>query len=308
MSFCIFDAHADTISELLDRGGEILKNNCHIDVNRVKKLEHRYIQVFAAFTERVENPALRVFKIIDKYYEFVGSGEIVHCESFDEIDKNKDNKKILSILSIEGGDALLGSLEMLRIYYRLGVRVMNLTWNYSNEIASGIMDKNDTGLTDFGKDVVKEMNKLGMIIDVSHLSEKSFWDVAKISSKPFIASHSNARSLCRHPRNLTDEQIKKIISKKGVIGLNFYNDFLSDRERVSIDDVIKHAEYILSLGGENCLGFGSDFDGMEKLPEGISGVESYYDIINEFLKLGYSEELMRKICADNFLRVIKEVL
>lgn len=308
MSFCIFDAHADTISEILDKNEDILKNNCHIDLTRIKKLKRPYIQVFAAFTKRIENPSLRVLKIIDKYYEFVKRNDLIHCENFSDIESSIKSDKILSLLSIEGGDALLGSLEMLRIYYRLGVRIITLTWNYSNEIASGIMDKSDTGLTCFGRTVVEEMNKLGMIIDVSHLSEKSFWDVAESSSMPFIASHSNARSICAHPRNLTDEQIKKIISKNGVIGLNFYADFLSNDEKCSISDIIRHLEHILSLGGENSIGFGSDFDGMKKLPDGVFGVESYNDIISKLLKLGYSEELIRKICCDNFLRVVKEVL
>lgn len=308
MPFCIFDAHADTVSELLENGGDIEKNSGHIDLSRIKKLGCPYIQIFAAFTERTENTALKVLKIIDKYYEFVGGSEIVHCQSFGEIKESIKKGKIVSMLSVEGGDALVGSIEMLRSFYRLGVRIMTLTWNYSNEIACGIMEEKDTGLTAFGTEVVREMNKLGMIIDVSHISEKSFWEVSELSEKPFIASHSNARSLCSHNRNLTDEQIKEIIRKKGCIGLNFYSDFLSDNKEGSITDIIKHAEHILSLGGENCLSFGSDFDGMKHLPKGVSGVESYHDIINEFLKLGYSEELMEKICSGNFLRVIKEVL
>lgn len=308
MPFCIFDAHADTISELLDNGGDIIKNNGHLDLSRIKKLECPYVQIFAAFTERIVNPELRVLKIIDKYHEFTRKSEIVHCQSFGEAEVSIANGKIVSFLSIEGGDALLGSIEMLRCFYRLGVRIVTLTWNYSNEISGGIMDEADTGLTVFGKDVVREMNRLGMLIDVSHLSEKGFWDVADLSSKPFIASHSNSRSICSHPRNLTEEQIKEIIRINGCIGLNFYSDFLSDNEECSITDIIKHAEHILSLGGENSLGFGSDFDGMKSLPKGVSGVESYPDIINEFLRLGYSEELVRNICSDNFLRVIKEVL
>ena len=305
MSFCIFDAHADTISKLVENGGNISGNDCHFDL---KRLKFPHIQVFAAFSEIKGDTAPEILKIIEKYYSFAEKSDFVHCNSYDDILQNKELKKPLSMLSIEGGDALCGSIEMLKIYYKLGVRIINLTWNYSNDIASGIMDKSDTGLTPFGESVVKEMNKLGILIDVSHLSEKSFWDVIKITEKPIIASHSNSKKLCSHPRNLNNEQIKEIIKINGCIGLNFYPLFLNDDKKSSIYDIIKHADYILSLGGENSLGFGSDFDGIDALPQGINGVESYYEIVNEFLKHGYKEELMRKICSENFLRVIREVL
>lgn len=309
MTFCIFDAHADTISRLLDNGEDIFKSSGQLDLNRMKNTGFPYVQIFAAFTERIDNPALRVLKIIDKYYEFVSESDIlVHCLSAEDIERNICCGKILSLLSIEGGDALLGSLEMLRNFYRLGVRVVTLTWNFGNEIADGILEKRGSGLTGFGAEVVRGMNRLGMIIDVSHLSEKGFWDVARISSKPFIASHSNARKLCSNTRNLTDEQIKEIIRINGCIGLNFYPDFLNNDGKSSIKDIVKHADYILSLGGENVLGFGSDFDGVDRLPCGISGAESYPDIINEFLRMGYSEELVKKICFGNFFRVFKEIL
>ena len=126
MSFCIFDAHADTISELLDSGEDIIKNSQHIDVDRIKCLKKSYIQVFAAFSERIDNPSLRVLKIIDKYYETLNKSEIIHCQSYDEAKSAAECGKIASFLSIEGGDALLGSIEMLRYFYRLGVRIITL--------------------------------------------------------------------------------------------------------------------------------------------------------------------------------------
>ncbi len=309
MPTCIFDAHCDTVSRLLENGEGILKNSGHIDIERIKGLNASYVQVFAAFTEKTENPWLKILKIIDKFYEFVDLfDELSFCKSYDDIISSVKNGKISALLSIEGGDALLGSLECLRNFYRLGVRILTLTWNHTNEIASGVTDENDTGLTDFGRKVIDECERLGVIVDVSHLSEKSFWDVSKAAKKPFIASHSNAKKLCSHPRNLTDAQIKEIIDKNGFIGLNFYSDFLSDGKKSEITDIIKHAEHILSLGGEDVLGFGSDFDGVERLPDNVFGVESYPVIINEFLKRGYSEKLVNKICSENFLRVVNEVL
>lgn len=303
MPFCIFDAHCDTISRILDNDESIIKNDGHLDSLRIKKSNNKFIQVFAAFSE----DKTQVFKIIDKYYSSINESEIIHCNSYCDIERNLENANILSVLSVEGGDVLEGNLETLRILYRLGVRLLTLTWNYSNEIADGILEKRGAGLSEFGVSVVKEMNRLGMIIDVSHLSEKGFWDVAEISNMPFVASHSNCKSLCSNIRNLTDEQIKEIIKQNGVIGINFYSKFLSENKSC-IKDIIKHTEYILSLGGENSVGFGSDFDGIDSLPQGIVGVESFSDIIEEFLKLGYKEYVLKKILSDNFLRLFKTVL
>ena len=170
-----------------------------------------------------------------------------------------------------------------------------------------IMEESGEGLSQFGEKVVRQMNRLGMAIDVSHLSEKGFWDAAEISEKPFIASHSNAKSICSHKRNLSDEQIKEIINKKGFIGVNFYPPFLTDCDRCGIKDIIKHIEHILSLGGENNIGFGSDFDGVDYLPDGIEGAQDYYKIIDELLKLGYSEKLVRKISCENFINVLTSI-
>ena len=146
-----------------------------------------------------------------------------------------------------------------------------------------------------------------MAIDVSHLSEKGFWDVCEHSNKPFIASHSNAKAICKNKRNLSDEQIREIIRLGGCIGINFYPVFLTDNTYCGVCDIIKHIEHILSLGGENNLGFGSDFDGIDILPDGISGVEDYEKLINELLKLGYKESFVKKICSENFLNVLDRI-
>ena len=305
MQTCIFDAHCDTIEKILSYNENLNSNSFHFDVERAALKGDKFIQIFAACA--VGNDAfIKVIKMTDRYFtEIERLNNINHCESMDDINKSSG---VCSILAIEGGDAIISSIEMLRLFYRLGVRVMTLTWNYSNSIADGIMEKRGAGLSDFGKEVVREMNRLGMMVDVSHLSEKGFWDVSEISDKPFIASHSNARSICSHKRNLTDEQIKEIIKLDGCIGVNFYPVFLSDDENTSILDIMRHIEHILSLGGENNIGFGSDFDGIDCLPDGILGVQSYDKIINEFLKVGYSEVLIKKICSENFLRVFGKVL
>jgi membrane dipeptidase len=164
------------------------------------------------------------------------------------------------------------------------------------------------GLTPFGKKVVEEMNSLGMLVDVSHISEKGFWDVLELTRSPIIASHSNAQSICSHVRNLTDEQIKAIGKNGGVMGINFYPAFLNDSKKASVTDIVNHIEHMASLVGCDYIGIGADFDGVEALPEGINGLQDVEKVINTLLKLNYSQEWVEKIAGLNFLRVIKSVL
>ncbi len=303
MAFSVFDAHCDTLSKILDENKSISKNDLHFDIERARKNTKSFVQIFAAFAHG-ENSFLRVNNLIDVYQKMLRENSFI--KPINSINDLKD-AGFYSILSIEGGDAIGNNIENLDYFYNRGVRCLTLTWNYSNFIADGILSEEDRGLSDFGKKVVRRMNNLGMMIDVSHLCEKGFWNVAEASEKPFIASHSNTRKYCRNKRNLTDEQIREIIRQKGCIGINFYPVFLTDGQSAEIYDIIKHTEHILSLGGADNVGFGSDFDGIDCLPDGIDGAESFDEIINEFLKLGYSEELLCKICYDNFVNVFKKV-
>ncbi len=306
MSYRIFDAHCDTIGEILDKDKKLSASDLHIDLKRALMPKNSYVQVFAACAYG-KGALERAVNLIDRYFlEIERNESIVHCTSVSEIRKISVENKICSLLGIEGADAI-ESLEMLRLFYRLGVRILTLTWNYKNSISDGILEKRGAGLTDFGVSIIKEMNRIGMAIDVSHLSEKGFWDVCEHSNKPFIASHSNAKAICKNKRNLSDEQIREIIRLGGCIGINFYPVFLTDNTYCGVGDIIKHIEHILSLGGENNLGFGSDFDGIDILPDGISGVEDYEKLINELLKLGYKESFVKKICSENFLNVLDRI-
>ncbi len=293
MNYPIFDAHCDTISEIFKQKSCFKRNNLHIDFERMSKYP-KYVQVFAVFADKkVITGSLKEHaeKIIEVYQE--------------EIKKNIVNDLYTPILSLEGGEAIEGSLENLEEFYNKGVRLMTLTWNYRNEIADGITEKEGRGLTDFGKNVVRKMNDLGMVVDISHLSEKGFWDVAGTASKPFVASHSNARALCSHKRNLTDEQIKEIIKSGGVIGINFYPVFLEDSGKCTMEKIVDHMEYILDLGGENSLGLGSDFDGIDCLPDGMTGIESIKELILLMKNRRFGENIIKKILFSNFMRVFK---
>lgn len=307
----VFDAHCDTVQKICDFGGNLVENKYHIDINRLN-LYDSYIQIFAAFIDKKSDtlpPFERCNQLIDRYICEIANAynKISHCLSSDDIKSALVTGKIASLLSIEGGEALNGKTENLHYFYGRGVRAMTLTWNYTNEISGGIGDKQGGGLTDFGKRVVSEMNKLGMLIDISHISEKGFWDVIETTKSPIAATHSNAKKICSHPRNLSDEQICAIIKNGGCIGINLYSEFLGG-DRCTVKDVINHIEHILALGGENNIGLGCDFDGMSKLPAGINGVQDIFKLFNEMQKCGYSDTLINKIASGNYLDLCKKIL
>lgn len=227
-----------------------------------------------------------------------------------------DNEKkglMSSLLTFEDGRAINGKMENLKRYYDKGIRLISLTWN--NENCFGFPNSKDAeimskGLKDFGKEAVEYMNDLGMMIDVSHLSDGGFMDVADISKKPFIASHSNCRSLCPHQRNLTDEMIKVLAEKGGVAGLNFGPEFLNENMECkdsTIELMLKHISRMVDIGGIECVALGSDFDGIGGNME-VSGVDKMQLIFDRLAREGYSGAQIEKIAYQNALRVIRETL
>ncbi|MCL2056207.1 MAG: membrane dipeptidase [Oscillospiraceae bacterium] len=205
-----------------------------------------------------------------------------------------------AILTVEGGAALGGKLDNVRRLWDLGVRMMTLTWNGANEIAGGV--STDRGFTPFGRKAVGEMEKLGMIVDVSHLSDRGFSELMDFAQRPFIASHSNSRAVCSHPRNLTDEMFKTISRSGGLVGLNYYKNFIADNgDTNSIDDLIRHACHFLELGGEDTIALGSDFDGAE-LPEYLDGLEKLPSFFDAMGRAGIPPHVIEKIRYKNAQR------
>lgn len=309
----IVDFHCDTLYLIQKDNRDITKKNDkgHIDLIRLDEgMVH--LQVFATFIEPEyvrKDAATKTLKMIDKLYQLMEkTDKIKLILSGKDVEEAKNESKIGALLSIEGGEALEGDLALLRMFYKLGVRAMTLTWSLRNDLGDGILGSSDYGLTSFGKDVIKEMNRLGMIVDVSHLNERGFWDAINICEKPLIASHSDCKALCRHPRNLSDEQIKAIADKGGVIGINFCPNFLRDDDNASIEDVLDHIEHIVNLVGINHVGFGSDFDGIEKTPLGLDDVASFPKILDGLKKRGFSDDEINSISHVNFERIIKEIL
>ena len=309
----VCDAHCDTVLDLVKRRRKIgeLSSAGHLDIPRLKngKID---VQVFAAFIEKQFKPDYslsRALQLIDcLLLELKENDDSIElATSFHDIERIVSIGKIAAILAIEGGEALEGKLYNLRNFYRLGVRILTLTWNQRNDIADGVDYPDSTrGLTSFGKKVVKEMNQLGMIIDVSHLSQSGFWSVLENTSKPIIASHSNCHNICPHHRNLKDDQIKAIARNGGLICVTYVPDFLiRQRRKATIDDVINHIDYIANLIGVDYVGLGSDFDGCRSLPEGLDGADKVFLIGEKLAQIGYSEKDVKKIMGQNFLRFFK---
>lgn len=311
----VFDAHADTIAIDVVEGRRHLTETGrggHVDLPRLSA-GGVTVQVFTLFVPpAVPTPynALRALTILDALYEEVklAPDAFVWVRRASDIDEALRRRKLGIVVSLEGCEVLAGSLSMLRAFYRLGVRAAGLTWNARNELADGVGEARGAGLTAFGREVVAEMNRLGMVVDVSHLSESGFWEVVELSSHPVIASHSNARALCDHVRNLTDDQIRALAKKGGVMGINFFPGFLRQDGPARIDDVVRHIDYVVELVGPDHVGLGSDYDGISTVPEGLEDPSRLPALTEALARRGYDDETIRKILGENFARVFRVVL
>lgn len=313
----ICDCHCDTLTELYNKNASLYENEQHFDIKRQIALGGG-LQFCAIYvpTEvfRYQGGLRYTLCLLDKYNQEIKK---LHENGIDVLQVrtaedagNVLKHKAATLLAIEEGGAIDGSLEALRCLYELGVRAMTLTWSNRNDIADGINEEaTGSGLTLFGKQVVAEMNRLGMLVDVSHISTAGFWSVIETSTKPIIATHSNAKSLCSHPRNLNDEQIKALAQNGGLAGITFAGQFLEEEWRnACIESVYKHIDYMLNLiGNDDHIGFGSDFDGISHPPYNIQGVQDYKPLI-EYLSKYYSDETINKITHQNVINLLQKVL
>lgn len=313
----ICDCHCDTLTELYNKNASLYENEQHFDIKRQIALGGG-LQFCAIYvpTEvfRYQGGLRYTLCLLDKYNQEIKK---LHENGIDVLQVrtaedagNVLKHKAATLLAIEEGGAIDGSLEALRCLYELGVRAMTLTWSNRNDIADGINEEaTGSGLTLFGKQVVAEMNRLGMLVDVSHISTAGFWSVIETSTKPIIATHSNAKSLCSHPRNLNDEQIKALAQNGGLAGITFAGQFLEeDWRNACIESVCKHIDYMLNLiGNDDNIGFGSDFDGISHPPYNIQGVQDYKPLI-EYLSKYYSDETINKITHQNVINLLQKVL
>ncbi len=329
------DMHCDTVSRLYKKrkqgsGERLAENGGHVDLKKLKAGD-ALLQNFALFVDlgKTGDPWEDVMGMADLYDEELKENEerIAPVSCYGDIEKNSREGKMSALLTVEEGGVCQGSIARLQHLYSRGVRMMTLTWNYPNEIGYPAINARDgwkkdalfykkadreRGLTEKGKEFVLEMERMGMAVDVSHLSDKGFYDVWQLAKKPFAASHSNARAVCPWVRNLTDDMIKKLADKGGVVGLNFCPDFLEEtapgeENPGSIAAIVRHVKHIIRVGGAECIGLGSDFDGIEghgELPD-FSYMPRLCDALR---KSGLKEGEIEKIFFKNVLRFYKELL
>ena len=305
----LFDLHCDTLFELNDKSQDLENSELAVSLKGMQKYD-KIVRCFAIYTPDTLKGAEAREHLKNLYSIFVKqlaryNDKITRVTDLESLNKSH----IGAVLTVENGSVLAGDFNNIKELSEMGVKLFSITWNGENELGFGQLK--NRGLKPFGKECIPVLEQNGITIDVSHLSDKGFEDVCTISKNPFVASHSNSRKICPHKRNLTDEQIKEIIARGGLIGLNFYKGFLNKNfDLADKYDIIKHAEHILSLGGENTLCIGTDFDGAEIVGEYDSD-SKLICLENLFLQNGFSREITDKILFNNannfFVNNFKEV-
>ena len=329
----VWDLHSDTLSELRyaenDRKPfDFYDNPLQMDLRRMKQGDY-LLQCFAVFVNLSrdrKNPLYACLEMVDIFNRLMEKypEDLMQVRTPEDIRKLPDSGKIGAMLTIEEGAVCMGDVRVLRCLYRLGVRMMSLTWNYDNELGSPndvpgdamnvwpCSPVTDKGLTETGIEFLAEMEKLHMIVDVSHLSDGGFWDVAKYAKRPFVASHSDARAVCGHVRNLTDDMIRTMGERGGLVGLNYCASFLDpcddrDKVRSRISDMAVHARHIMNVGGSDILALGSDFDGIEGDLE-IAGAQDMPKLAQGLEAAGFTIGEIEKIFHGNAMRFFEENL
>ncbi|MBI5858439.1 MAG: membrane dipeptidase [Sphingobacteriales bacterium] len=356
----LVDTHNDIPSSAISDGlvfDQSLLHKAHSDLQRMKEggVDAQFFSIWCDGNK--QNPYAWANREIDTVLAWTNRNPDRMIQAFTTADIKKAAKenKLAVLLGVEGGHMMENDLNKLEALYKRGVRYMTVTWNNSTPWASSALDETTRadslkhkGLTEFGKQVIKKMNEWGMLVDLSHVGEQTFWDIIAITEKPVLVSHSCVYALCPHRRNLKDEQIKAVAKNGGVIHLNFYSGFLdpafearSDaftaKHKTEMDSLLKvnsepyfmqvylfnkypdevkglrpplsllidHLDYMVKLAGVDHVGLGSDFDGVNSLPEGLEGVEDFPKITDELVKRGYNKKDIRKILGGNLLRVFK---
>ena len=306
----LFDGHCDTILKCYLEGGGLRRQTGHLDLER-RRGKGRWAQFFATFGSPEDMLGRSLWEVFLEEYalfrsEIDANADLVtFCRTGAEAEAAFAAGKTAAFLSAEGAELLDCDLEKLRMAHRMGVRIVNITWNHPNALSGTNAEEPDRGLSEQGRAFVKTMGELGMLVDVSHLSDPGFWDVMEITHRPVVATHSNSRAVFPHPRNLTDEQFTAIINTNGVAGLNMYAGFLGDDP--DFDTVVSHLEHFLVLGGENNVSMGGDWDGITSMPRGMNGIQDMEKLYEHLLRRNYSETLLEKVFYSNLMRVVNEV-
>ena len=313
MKFPVFDLHCDTayalLGEKFDSIGNLRKNELHVDLERAQTFPG-YAQCFACYTSPMQQlPGnLTVIGLFERELAAIlqqieqNSDLIRLAYSADEIEENLKNGIMSALLTIEGPAGFDYNAELLEDLHKIGFRMTTLGWNEKNPLSGSCITGG--GLTEQGRAYVREAQRLGMVVDVSHLSDEGFWDIMEITQKPVVASHSNSRTVQNVPRNLTDEMYLAICKTGGTTGINLCCDFLGNMP--TVDTVCDHILYLLDIAGDDRhISLGADFDGTEHLPIGISGVQDYPKLAERLSERGLDNKTIENIFWNNALGVIK---
>ncbi len=313
------DMHCDTITTLYDKikngsRDTLLCNSLQLDIQKMEQ-SHYLLQNFAVFFDKdvqdnlLEEALLRIAFFREELKK--NKDRIRQVTTYEEIMQNEKDGLISALLTLEGGESLEGNVDNLVLFHKKGVRMITLTWNHDNELGYSHFDTRGNGLTKFGMEMVERMEELHIIPDVSHGSDTLFYDVCKIAKKPFTASHSNARSVYDRSRNMSDDMIRRLAERGGVIGINFFAGFTSIRSRENdmcyMEDILQHMKYIKNVGGIDCLALGSDFDGIGTDVE-WQDAGGMMQLLQGMQKAGFTASECDKIIRDNVLRLYKECL
>jgi len=297
-----FDLHCDTMTECYVHNKHIGKNDLHIDCRRAAQFD-TYVQCYAVWMPddlRGTAAVQRFQKVAERFSEEIRQNKQTMSQCRVSGDLTKSEGRHCAILTVENATALGGRIENVAEFARLGVKICSLTWNGENELGRGVRAPGNYGITPLGRRVVEELERHHITVDVSHASPELFYDVVSIVKTPIIATHSNAKSVCGNARNLTDAQFDMIRSSSGLVGLNLYKGFLNDDPgKACMEDVLRHAEHFLSLGGEDTLAVGADWDGGAREDFVASGLETVPELYELFLRHNYSETLTDKIFFKN---------
>lgn len=311
----LIDLHCDTAWRIFhsNKLGHLRENSYDVDLMKLKKADS-LAQFFALFIDQEEylEKGVSPFDYCSDMLEVFNSellknkDIITLARSYKDLARNKEEGKISAFLTIEGAEPIEDKISNLSHFYKLGVRLITLTWNYKNQMGYPNCKESymNNGLTNFGKEAIEEMNNLGILVDVSHLSDGGFYDVANISKKPFVASHSNSRTITNHRRNLTDEMIKILSNNGGIMGLNFCTDFLTSTDKITkVEHIVNHAKHIKNVGGIDVLAMGTDFDGIGGELE-IKNISEMDKLIIGLDRGGFTDDEIDKIFYENAERVI----
>lgn len=328
----LFDLHCDTLYECYRTGKRLRQNDLHINQAATRRYTH-YAQCFALFrgaappdseSSDITVPAGRLAALLDTAQrEFADNADwLAFCTSFTDLERAAMQGKAAGFLSIEGAELLeepdradgtehrnrISDAERVARARQTGVRMVTLSWNYRNAYACGALTDNHEGLSPRGKALVRKLTEQGILIDVSHLSERGFWDVCEATDAPFVASHSNAAAVCPHLRNLTDAQFVEIARRGGLVGLNLYTPFLTRQETAGLSDIRAHIDHFLALGGAHTLALGCDFDGCDHLPDGIAGLADIASLAEQLREVGYASSLLDALFYNNAYTFLQTAL